>query len=266
MKHGPWWILGGVLLCAAHAGAQARTAEEVLACMHANVPDALRVRRVEIELQGPSGDGRRMQARLYAQREPLADGVRPLRVMLRIDQPAELAGAAYLIREAQRYEQEGLFVYLPSVRRVRRVRGSFADASMLGTDFSYEEFTRLQGVFGDRVPELLPAGRIDGRDVDVLELANPAAAAGTYTRALVAVDRKTCVPLRLEFYAGGALRKRITSPAASLTVSEGHWYAAEILAQDPAAMRQTRLRLHAASAVEALPERYFSPLRFYSLD
>jgi hypothetical protein len=75
MKHGPWWILGGVLLCAAHAGAQARTAEEVLACMHANVPDALRVRRVEIELQGPSGDGRRMQARLYAQREPLADGV-----------------------------------------------------------------------------------------------------------------------------------------------------------------------------------------------
>ena len=47
------------------------------------------------------------------------------------------------------YLRDGMFVYLPAVKRVRRVTGTFADGALMGTNFSYFDFKQLQNTFGD---------------------------------------------------------------------------------------------------------------------
>ncbi|HVT35504.1 MAG TPA: outer membrane lipoprotein-sorting protein, partial [Nevskiaceae bacterium] len=152
-------------LCSVAARAD-EGADQMLKCMHANVPPTLRVQQIELTVTGREGDDRKLTGRLYA--APDAQG--RLQAMLKIDAPADLAGAAYLVHESDDYLKDGMYVYLSSVKRVRRVSGTFADGALLGTHFSYNDFRQLQTAFAG-TPATLEAGEdnLDGRPARILD-------------------------------------------------------------------------------------------------
>ncbi|MGH8528890.1 MAG: outer membrane lipoprotein-sorting protein [Nevskiales bacterium] len=261
MKHS--WVLVALL---GFTTAQAQdSAQAVIDCMRANIPDSVRVQKLSFATSNSIGDTRSIQARLFAVRERAEDGKRLLRSMLRLDAPAHLAGAAYLIRETtEDYLRDGMFVYLPSVRRVRRVTGTFADGALMGTDFSYYDFRQLHSAFGDLSAILERPLEVDGRRAHGL-LFKPLPEAETrYTAVRAWVDQQTCVPLRVNFHEGDTIRKQLTSPKTTLRQTGNRWYAAEMEMRDLLNDSRTTLRILEVSSDEGISDRYFQPGTFYT--
>ncbi len=153
-------LLAGLMLGAlspvAYAAQTEESADAVLECMRANVPTSVRVQQIELEATDRAGETRIVGGRLYARLEPQEDGGRRVRATLRVDTPDYLAGAAYLVREFEAERSDGMYVFLPSVKRVRRVSAEFADGALLGTNFSYYDFKQIQNAFGDASAKRLP--------------------------------------------------------------------------------------------------------------
>lgn len=235
-------------------------AGQVLACMRANVPAAVRVQQIELTANDRQGAERKLSGRLYATREKEAGGSRGLmHAMLRIDGPDHLSGAAYLVRETDDYLRDGMYVYLPSIRRVRRVTGTFADASLLGTSFSYYDFKQISSAFGDLDPRSEPGERA----VHVLRFSPLEGVESRYSLVRAWIDEKSCVPLRVEFYEGEKLRKRMSVAPAALVENGGRWYASEVEMQDLVERTKTTLRVVDVHVADDLPSRHFDPNRFF---
>src|SRR3954468_24714324 len=79
-------------------------------------------------------------ATLRGRGEPGAPATAPDgdRLLIRFTYPNDIRGTGFLVWEHPRGEDER-FLYLPSLGRVRRIAGSEAQESFVGSDFSYED-------------------------------------------------------------------------------------------------------------------------------
>ena len=233
-------------------------AQKLLDCMHANVPPTLRAQQIELSVTDREGTSRKLVGRLYA----APDDKGRIQAMLKIDGPADLAGAAYLVRESDDYLKDGMYVYLPSVRRVRRVSGTFADGALMGTHFSYNDFRQLQTAFAGTPATLEDAEeQIDGRAAKILDFAP--APESRYSKVRVWVDPKYCLPVKADFYEGGKISKELTVPVASPKVTGAYWYLSEIHMRDLKDGSGSILRSTGVSAPQNIPGSNFDPQSFY---
>ena len=261
--------MAGLLLLAAGlvwaAQPNADKSAEVLECMRKNVPDELRAQDVEFTTADQKGVVSTLKGRLYAAREETPEGTRHVRAMLAVSSPPNLAGAAYLVREKDSDAKDGMWVYLPSVRRVRRVTGSIADGGLMGTSFSYADFKQIQNTFTGASTVYEGAGEIEGRPTHILTFKPTDATSGGYTLVRSWVDQKTCVPLKAEFHENKKVRKRLTSPVSSLRQAGEYGYAALIEMQDLSDGLRTTLRVKSVTPdpEPALSSATFDPKTFH---
>ncbi|HKY93095.1 MAG TPA: outer membrane lipoprotein-sorting protein [Nevskiaceae bacterium] len=242
----------------------ADTADSVLACMRANMPDALRLQNLEFETKDKSGVVvSRIRGRLYAMRESSEGGEKLVRAMLRVDEPQGFAGAAYLVRQSDDYLRDGMYVYLPSVKRVRRVSGTFADGGLLGTSFTYSDFRHMQNSFGGANVTLDGAGELDKRAVHLLTFTPAAGEESSFGRVKVWVDQASCIALKTEIYEGGAVRRRISVPAKAIQKTDAGWIMSMAEAEDLQAGTHSTMRVIKVSTGVDLPAGYFDPAAFY---
>lgn len=251
-------ILAVLLLAGFPQGLAASPAlDSLLACMRANIPQTLRIQSFELVSVDRGGGERRLQGRLYGQREQDL-----LRVMLRLEAPTDLRGAAYLLREADPASDE-MYVFLPALNKVRRVAGGTRDNGLFGTDFSYNDLKQIHHAFAGGEMRLLAPQTLDGRPVQLLDLRPGAAADTRFDQIQAWVDSASCVALKIEFSRAGKLHKRLRAPAAELRQSGPHWYAGSALMEDLEAGTQTRLRITGVVSGEDLAGRYFNPRMFH---
>lgn len=229
----------------------------VLDCMSANLPRTLRVQSVEVTTWDRAGQERVMKGRIFGSREKERG-----RVMALVEYPGDLAGAAFLVRESEPAAE--LYVYLPSVKRVKRLAGSNLTGKLWGTDFSYSEFRRVANAFADGAIAEAGSAQHDGRAVHVVDLRPGKADGEAYDAIRVWVDREACVPLQAEFGRAGKVIKRMTSPAAALRRAGAQWYASELTLSDLVEGTRTRLRVVGVSAGGRVSASTFHPQQFYS--
>lgn len=230
--------------------------DAVLACMRANIPQTLRIQSFELESVDRAGGARRLQGRLYGQRE---NGL--LRVMLRLEGPADLRGAAYLLREAEPADE--MYVFLPALNKTRRVAGGTRDNGLFGTDFSYNDLKQVHHAFAGGEMTLRGAQTLEGRPVHLLDLRPGEMAETRFDHIQAWVDSASCVALKVEFRRAGKLHKRMTAPAVELRQSGQHWYAGSALMEDLDAGTRTHLRITGVTSGEDLAGRYFNPRMFH---
>jgi hypothetical protein len=234
----------------------------VLACMANNLPSALRVQQIELVATVRDGYRRSMNGRLFVMRED--DGSSDtLRAMLRIDAPPAHAGTAYLTRGELTRPPGETYVYLPALRRVRKVTGSFSDGPLLASDFSYREFRMMLGVFDDG--EIVHEGTdtIDGRDTTRLRFMPPADLVTPYGSVHVWVDATSCLPLKAEFMQADTVRKRFSVDVNSLARSGDQQYATVSRMDDLAEGSHTVIRVLGVRQNAELPAELFDPESFY---
>jgi outer membrane lipoprotein-sorting protein len=126
--------------------------------------------------------------------------------------PADVRGTKTLLIEHSNADDD-IWIYLPAMKKVRRLVASNKKDSFVGTDFSYGD------VIGHKVEDwshkVLREEKIDGKDCYVVE-STPKRADVTentgYSKRISWIDKESFVAIRGEIYDGnGALLKRTSS-------------------------------------------------------
>lgn len=245
------WPLVALL---APSGVSAKTLAELEQCAKANLPERSSVQRISIEAVDRRGARSVSNATVYWRR--FDDGLS--RVLLRVTAPENLRGAGVLVLE--KAGRNDLFMYLPDFRKVRRVTTRMVGSALFGTDFSNEDFERMQGIVDHGQRTLRPGDqKLEGRPVYVVEETLPKDGTWAYSRVLLYVDPASCVPLRIEgFDLHDALRKVIETEPASIREQEGVFIASEVRAEDLQERTHSVLRVEAVEFEVELADDLFS--------
>lgn len=139
--------------------------------------------------------------------------------------PADVRGTKTLLIEHSAADDD-MWIYLPAMKKVRRLVASNKKDSFVGTDFSYGD------VIGHKVEDwnhkVVRQEKVDGRDCYVVESTpkRPEVADNTgYSRRLSWVDKESYVALRGEIYdQSGELLKRVSAQDVELVDPTNHRY------------------------------------------
>jgi hypothetical protein len=190
----------------ASAEGPSRTPEQVQECLRANAPADSSVQTITLRAVDRMGSQTDSKAEIFWR--SFEDGDK---VLMRIHEPATRRGSALLL--VQKGDRSDMWMYLPELRRTKRISATSMNGSMFGTDISYEDFERLQGLGEDTGAVARPDGEVDGRATHVIEVKPARGEESEYERVVAHVEKARCLPLRLELYEqGGRLRKVMTFP------------------------------------------------------
>jgi hypothetical protein len=226
--------------------------EEIADCVRANQPRLSAEQTVTMRALDRTGSARVSKATIYWQKFG-----KNSKALIRFSAPEDLRGSALLM--IQKGERADMFMYLPELKKVRRVTKRSVTGSVFGTDFSYEDFERFQGLASDREARRLPDDEVEGRKVFVLE-ARPSRGEGSaYERIVSFVDQERCIPIQTELYEEGErLRKLVVMPAAEVTKEAESWVPRLVLVKDLVNKTQTELQVDEIELDKKLPRKIFS--------
>lgn len=245
-----------ILLWPVVASAGDPALDQTLECMRKNLPETVRIQTVEVTAWDRGGGQRTLKGKLYGSKEK-----ERARVNLRIEAPSDLSGASYLMKEGEKSDE--MYLYLPSVKKVRRITGQSLDGQLWGTDLSYNDVKQVQNAFSGSDAKLEADGLVEQRPVKVLSFAPRAEDASRYKSVRTHVDQKTCVALLVEFMESAGVRKTLAVKPADLKQADGKWYASQVEIKDLKNGTRTRLTVTGVSTGDKLASRYFHPATFY---
>jgi len=244
---------GIAVACLASASAGAiETAEEIQACVRKNVEAKSSIQTVVLDAKDRVGAINRLDAKIYYKK----DDQGALRVLLEIEAPEDLREAAILLVE--RGESQDIFMYVPELRRTRRLQGRMVTDTMFGTDFFYEDFRRMQAVGSDLPGERRADAEIQGRPVWVVASQMPESAESIYQRLVAYIDQATCVPLKVEFFQkGDSPRKVLEADPAQVAEEKGRRVAKKLVLRDLQAGTETAITISDVQVDVEIPEKVF---------
>ena len=159
------------------------------------------------------------------------------RTLVVFDKPADLAGTAVLTY-AHALVPDDQWLYLPEVRRVKRISAQNKAALFMGSELAYEDLSSFE-VKKYRYKYLRDEA-IDGQDCFVVEN-TPAYADSAYSKQIQWVDKKLYQPRRLDYFdRQGRLLKTMTFTGYQQYVGK-HWRASEQLMQNHQSGKATQL-------------------------
>lgn len=173
--------------------------------------------------------------------------------------PSDTAGTGILMHSyaESAAREDDQWLYLPALRKTRRIATNSKEGPFLGTDFSFADIERMR--VDDYQYQLLREETYKDRPVQVIEattadgLENPRTG---YSRRLVYVDRERGLILRDEFYRGG--RQIKTFEVLEVAQIEGFWTVKESLMSNLLEGGSTRLVRAEADYNLGLADQNFS--------
>ncbi len=247
-------ILAAFLLLAGPATATEppEDVREVTDCMKANQPRLSAEQEVSFRVVDRLGSARVSNAKIYWQKAKDRTNA-----LVRFTAPSDLRNSALLMIEKEK--RSDMFMFLPELRKVRRISQRTVSGSMFGTDFSYEDFERFQGLAEDGDTKRLPDSTVEGRAAFVLEGRPARGEESAYERVVSYVDRERCVPLRTELYeTGDRLRKVMVAPSEKVERQDSVWVPRLVLVRDVLDETQTELTVEKIELDKKLPRKLFS--------
>ncbi|MDO9453959.1 MAG: outer membrane lipoprotein-sorting protein [Stagnimonas sp.] len=241
------------VVASAHAGP---VEDKLMACMRGNIPPTLRIQEFQLTSVDRKGEKRLMQGKLFAKRENEL-----LRAMLKLTSPADVNGAAYLIREGVGSDE--MYVFLPALNRTRRIKGGAGDGPLFGTDLSYADIKQVQNAFTGSTPKIEAREKIDNRPVTVLGVVPAPAADSHYSRIKAWIDDESCVALKVEFLEGATTRKRLQAATGAITKAGNYWYVNDSTMTDLKLGTKTQLKITGVKSGEDIANRYFDSRNFF---
>lgn len=136
--------------------------------------------------------------------EVAGDGDKSLIVF---DSPRDIAGTA-LLSFTHALQPDDQWLYLPALKRVKRIASANKSGPFVGSEFAYEDLTSAE--VAKYSYAWLRDEELDGHAAFVVEQ-RPAYAHSGYTRRIVWIDQAMYQPLKVEFYdRKNALLKTLT--------------------------------------------------------
>ncbi len=112
------------------------------------------------------------------------------------DEPADVKGTAFLTH-SHSLEPDDQWLYLPALKRVKRISSKNKSGPFMGSEFAYEDIASQE--VDKYTYKFLREEQLDGTPTFVIEQ-YPAYEHSGYTRQVVWIDKKRYVPLKVEYY------------------------------------------------------------------
>jgi hypothetical protein len=188
------WLIASPL---AHAGAPEPTADEIASRMVRG--DAFswegartRVRMLLLDDSSKPADGHERTMDIIGRRK---DGL--FQTMVRFLAPQDIAGTAFLMLERTKEASEQ-YIYLPGLKRTRRIVGREREGSFMGSDFTYADMQRVDAKYATH--KKLPDEQLGPDAVWVLESTIAADAPSNYGKVMTWVRKSDYIAMRTRFY------------------------------------------------------------------
>jgi hypothetical protein len=120
-----------------------------------------------------------------------------LESVVRFDAPAKVAGTKFLMLDNPDGASEQ-YIYLPGLKRTRRIVGREREGSFMGSDFTYQDLSPKADPGGKH--KRLPDEKIGKDDVYVLETTTGNVKATGYSKLVTWVRKSDSIPLRTKFF------------------------------------------------------------------
>jgi hypothetical protein len=246
-------IASAALSLAIASGATAKTAEEIEACVKANLPPETSVQTITLKTHNRMDEITSAEVKLYWKRLDEDHS----NVMMRFEAPLDRRGSALLMLQKQ--DTTDMFMYLPELDRTRRVTGRMLEGSMFGTDFTYEQFQRLQGLAEDVLVERLDDVDMDGATHFVLEHTPRPVKGARKERVVNYIDPEKCIQMRTEFFDGeGDPRKVLLVDSGSIEHDSGLWIPRKVTMKDMRDGTETDLHIEKLEIGVDIPRKTFN--------
>ncbi len=239
----------------------ARTAEDIRQCSRQNFPTQTSVQTFDLSSTDAAGGVMKLEGKLNWRKGE--DGLAEINICFR--SPVKYSGTCYLVQE--KTDGDDIFVYLPALKRVKRVVGNASSQTLLGTDLSYEDLKQLQGIAAGGTLTRLPDTSLGEVPVYVLE-GKPAIIEGSpYSRVVSHIDKPSCIPLQVDFYeVGNTHRKRLLVSRENLVQVDGRWQIRSMVLRDMRDSTETSVDLGEAAIDGTIAKRVFNKNSFYFLN
>ncbi len=124
------------------------------------------------------------------------------------ESPPDVKGTAFLTWSANTVDgEDDQWIYLPALKKVRRIAVGDRGASFVGTDFAYDDLA--ERLVEEDVHELLRTEEIDGRRHYVVQ--STPRGASPYAKRVSWVDAETFIVPRVQYYApSGEIAKTLS--------------------------------------------------------
>lgn len=153
------------------------------------------------------------------------------------DHPADVKGTAFL-SFTHATTPDDQWLYLPALKRVKRIASANKSGPFMGSEFAYEDITSQEVEKYEY--KYLRDETIDGRDTWVIER-YPQYEHSGYTRQVVWIDKEIYHPLKVEFYdRKQALLKTLTHKNYRKYLDK-YWRAEEMLMENHQTGKSTTL-------------------------
>ena len=226
--------------------------EVVRSCLDRNTPATTSAQTIELRARDRSGYEQVMQANVYWKRFPDEHS----RILMHFNEPADVRGARFLIIENE--PQNDMYIYMPGLLVVRKITSKRISSSILGTDFSYEDYERLHGILTDLKAEQYPDDVLSGRPVYVVH-SYPDDTSG-YEKIATYIDIETCVALKTDmFERGHRLRKTMSIDPAHIKKAGSIHVPRELLMRDVRDNTETLLIIQKIVTDIPLDDALFDP-------
>ena len=182
------------------------------ACIRKNEPESTAVQQIEMRSVDRAGYEKTLVADIYLKRFPDETS----RLIAYFREPDDIIGTRLLVIEKAAGNE--MYMYMPSLFKIRRISSKRIASSMYGSDFSYEDIERFYDMLSTEKPVQMPDTQLDGSPMHVLET-RPAKDSGSKYESIVTYfDQPDCVIRRVDFFeAGEKLRKQLIADASSIT-------------------------------------------------
>jgi len=146
----------------------------------------------ELKLVTTTSDGKVKEQQLTSSSRTIGGRSHAL---ARFSAPAGVAGVAVLTVEGAKGEGDDVSLYLPKLKRVRKVARSDRGKAFMDTDFAYADIAS-NGASDDDVTRVADE-KVEGRDCFVLKGKGDDASA--YGAVTLFIDKQTFVPMRVDY-------------------------------------------------------------------
>jgi outer membrane lipoprotein-sorting protein len=161
---------------------------------------------VQIKMSLVDGKGTKRE-RLMRSRMKEVDGLS--KSVISFEEPADVRGTKFLVLE-NKGRDDDQSIYLPALKRVRRISSSQRSESFMGTDFSYYDLSTHNSEEGDH--KKLPDETMSGTSCYVIETVPKASSNSEYSKVKYWVRKDNMIAIKGEFYdKSGKLMKTMTS-------------------------------------------------------
>lgn len=168
--------------------------------------------------------------------------------------PAAIDGTAFLTWENSDGDDDQ-FLYLPALRRVRRVVSTQKKNRFVNTDFTYEDLQRRK--VAKDTHQILKTETYDGHTCWVLESIPKKKSSSQYGKRVSWVAQDLYIPIKVEFYdKRGRLVKRLLNR--NLKKVDGIWTVMDTEMQDLKRRSRTLMRISEIQYNRGIPGRVFT--------